>query len=33
MNKLSVSLFKLLFITLVFTTLNSCVKDPDSPGY
>ena len=33
MNKLSDSLFKLLFITLVFTTLNSCVKDPDSPGY
>ena len=33
MNKLIVSLLKLFFITLVFTVLNSCVKDPDSPGY
>ena len=33
MNKLNISLFKFLFITLVFITLSSCVKDPDSPGY
>ena len=33
MNKLSISLFKLLFMLLVSTTLYSCMKDPDSPGY
>ena len=33
MNKLSISLFKPLCVLLLSTTLNSCMKDPDSPGY
>ena len=33
MNKLSISLFKPLCVLLLSTTINSCMKDPDSPGY
>ena len=33
MNKLSISLFKPLCVLLLSTTIYSCMKDPDSPGY